>query len=268
MSCSLIGACRPATAPRKARRPTNGSPSMPGVGERRPRIEHRVVDPERSVGLHLDAADAPRGLGDHPLDAGSVGQRRCRGQPGLALEHEGRRRSRVRVRQAPDGRRRGRAAGRSPSPTAPPVFPCVHRSPLFAPTGIAIGAGDGQISSAVNRLAPIGPWAPARRLGDPPRSRVGPALGEALDERSAGGRPAPVRRPGVGRVGGGSAGRGDPADRSASPPSGSRRRVVLVVRRSWAARRGDGGAAAVLAPWWPAPSWCWRPSRRPPATAS
>ena len=31
VSCSLIGARRPATAPRKARSPTNGSPSMPAV---------------------------------------------------------------------------------------------------------------------------------------------------------------------------------------------------------------------------------------------
>ena len=74
-------------------------------GERRARVEHRVVELERSVGEHVDAVDAPRGLGDHPLHAGAVRQRRRGGQARLALEHEGRGRARVGVRQAPDGAR-------------------------------------------------------------------------------------------------------------------------------------------------------------------
>ena len=74
----------------------------PGGGERRPRIEHRIRQLQRAVGEDPDAIDPPGGLGDHPLHAGAVRQRRRGGQARLTLEHEGRGRARVGVRQAPD----------------------------------------------------------------------------------------------------------------------------------------------------------------------
>ena len=102
VSWSLIGVRRPATAPRKARRPTNGSPSMPAVVSGARGSSIGSSSSSEPSGEHLDAVDAPRRLGDHPLHAGAVRQRRRGGQARLALEHEGGRGARVGVRQAPD----------------------------------------------------------------------------------------------------------------------------------------------------------------------
>ena len=102
VSWSLIGARRPATAPRKARSPTKGSPSIPAVvsGARGSSIgSSSSSDPSGSTRMPLMPHAAWAIIRSMP---GPVRQRRRGGQARLPLEHEGRGRARVGVRQAPD----------------------------------------------------------------------------------------------------------------------------------------------------------------------
>ena len=188
VSCSLIGVRRPATAPRKARSPTNGSPSMPDRGERRAWIEHRVVELERPVGEHLARRRCPTrpGRSCAPCRSGSA----ATAPPGGEAGARGRRWPR-RADPCAAGCRSSwphRAEGRSRSPSL--VLPS-HAFPLVCVTPrMATGDARGQISACHAR--PPRPLARPRQLGaaapaDGPRARGRP--------RATTASPSPARAP-------------------------------------------------------------------------
>ena len=178
VSCSLIGARRPATAPRKARSPTNGSPSIPAVvsGARGSSIgsssssepSGSTRTPSMPQAAWAIIRSMPDRFGSDGAAAGAAGARA--------------RRSRPRAGRCAAGSRWSwppRAEGRRPSP--PFVLPS-HASPWL------VHRENGQPSSRVGKSQrPMaflaGPW-PARITWGLLPLLLGPALGDALGEHS------------------------------------------------------------------------------------
>ena len=264
VSCSLIGSAATGDGTEEGPQAHEGLPEDAGVGERRPWVDGRVVDLERPVGQHGDAARCPTqpGRPSAPCRSGSAATARPAGA-GVARARTWPRRA----RQCAAGcRSRWPALGpdRSSSSLSRRANVCVsHSSPWLLRLRNSHQRGAwANLIAAMQLLT----WP----LACPSHVGAAPACGGSGPRRCAGRqhprRRAHRRRPRLGHVGGGAGRRAHPPP--AEPHGAADRRAGWARRGQLGRARGRPRARPISSPWRGPRSPWWRRSRRRRATRS